>query len=98
MPAVAGLDRPLPGAGRQLEERSGELRPERLRNVVEGAVAVVALEHERIRRCRVDRLAGELLERLCCVVSRACTPPVGREVEMTERRAGGQSEARRVGL
>ena len=60
VPAVAGLDRPLPGARRELRDRQRELRPELLRELLRRAVAVVVLEHERVgeRARRASRPAA----------------------------------------
>src|SRR5438876_236033 len=100
MPAVTGLDRPCPGAGRHLEQRPGEGRPERLGHVVERAIAVVVLEHERIsgrrRLRRVPGLAGNLLEHPRRVVSYPRPSAVGREVELTERGACELREPLRI--
>jgi hypothetical protein len=100
VPAEAGLDRPLPGSWRESGDGQRELRPHFLAEKLRRAVAVILLEHERVgeraRDFRVDRLAGELRQRLLRIVSRAGAAPVGREVQMPEGEPGRLREFRAV--
>jgi hypothetical protein len=97
VPAQPRLDRPLPGARRELEERFRELRPEYAGHLLRRAVGVVVLEHERVGQTRrhggIDGRAGKLLEDPRRAVARPLAPLVQREVEVTERAAAGQGEA-----
>ena len=91
VPAEAGLDRPLPGSRCEPGDGQRKLRPHFLAEKFRRAVAVVLLEHERVgervRALRVDRLTGELRQRLLCIGSRAGAAPVGREVQVPEAQA-----------
>src|SRR5216117_4298353 len=100
MPPKAGLDRPLPRTDWEFRNRQGELRAEFLAEKVRPAIAVILLEHERVRRrpgeFRVFGLAGKLRQRLHRVVTRVRRAAIGGEVEMPEADMGWHRELFRV--
>jgi hypothetical protein len=81
VPAVTGLDRPLPRAGFELRDCQGEWRPELLAQLFGRAVAVIVLEHERIgegsRQLGILGLTGNPGQRLCGVIARPFATAVG---------------------
>src|SRR5262245_30634311 len=72
MPAIARLDRTLPCARFQLEQRGCELWPEFLGDLVRSTIAVKTLEHERVGPCRN-------LDWICCLACDLARPWRRRE-------------------
>ena len=100
VPAVAGLDRPLPGAGlsaRRAPGRTPDRTPWRAARASDRPVVV--LEHERDRRAPSPPASPRARRRACSSAVAASSrargsPPVGREVEVTE---GDRGPAARSG-
>jgi len=100
MPAEPELDRPLPRARFDLEQRLGKLAHEHVCHLFLRAIPVAVLEHEGIGQVsyllRIRRLARQPFQAAPGSCVSLLTPFVRREVQVAERHPARQSEARGV--